>query len=97
MERSYLVSHYHLSFTHPFNQVDIAVLVELLSIFMKELRLRIWTQGLSSPYETLISTPKGLSPLLREMIRLYFLSLPSFTNQLINLVLIIHVLFLCFP
>ena len=57
----------------------------------------IWTQGLSSPYETLISTPKGLSPLLREMIRLYFLSLPSFTNQLMNLVLIIHVLFLCFP
>ena len=71
MERSYLVSHYHLSFTHSFNQVDIAVFVELLSIFMKELRLRIWTQGLSSPYETLISTPKGLSPLLREMIRLY--------------------------
>ena len=57
----------------------------------------IWTQGLSSPYETLISTPKGLSPLLREMIRLYFLLLPSFTNRLINLVFIIHVLFLCFP
>ena len=31
------------SFTHPFNQVDIAVVVELLSIFMKDLRLRIWT------------------------------------------------------
>ena len=43
MERSHLVSHYHLSFTHPFNQVDIAVFVELLSIFMKDLRLRIWT------------------------------------------------------
>ena len=51
--------------SHPFNQVDIAVFVELLSIFMKELRLRIWTQGLSKfhtamPYETLISSPRGL-------------------------------------
>ena len=56
---------YYLPFTHPFNQVDIAVFVELHSIFMKELRLRIWTQGLSKfhtalPYETLISSPRGV-------------------------------------